>query len=163
MAAAAWSELPPIDQRPAPIDYSSMPRTSYATMNAAPAPATMTVGVWLIAILPLLQFAVVYLLFGPLKVSFAPGMQWGILAAPAAFSLLFANADRNKLIAEGAARVPSVAFAIIPPLYLVARCVTVGVSSIAPLIVWIALQAAAVAGAIYLLSAVLALALHATV
>jgi hypothetical protein len=81
-------------------------------------------------------------------------MQWGILLAPAAFSLLFANSDRTKLAILGA-DAPGIPFAVIPPLYLIVRRIRTGPSSIGPLVLWFVLQAGAVAGVLYLLPALL--------
>jgi hypothetical protein len=109
----------------------------------------------------LLQFAAVYIVFRVLAVELFPGTQWGVLAAPAIFSLLFANADRKKLIELGSSA-PSVVLAFIPPLYLIVRCFTTGRSSVLPLVVWIVLQAGAAAGVYFLLPQVLAAAIRAT-
>jgi hypothetical protein len=126
-----------------------VPDRSYET-----AAGSSTFSSWLIGILPLLQFAVIYLVFQVLAVTLAPGMQWGFLAAPAAFSLLFANADRKKLTNLGFGA-PNIVFALLPPLYLIVRCFTTGRSSVPPLIAWVVLQAGAVAGMYYLLPGVL--------
>jgi hypothetical protein len=165
MPAAAWPTLPPVGSVPvasapvAPSDFGSLPRT-VPDRSFESAAGSATVSSWLIAVLPLLQFAVVYVVFGVLAVTLAPGMQWGILAAPAAFSLLFANADRNKLTSLGFSA-PSIVFAFIPPLYLLVRCFTTGRSSVLPLVAWILLQAGAAAGVYYLLPSVLATAIRA--
>jgi hypothetical protein len=108
----------------------------------------------MIALLPLIQFAVVYLCFGVLGYTLMPGMQWGILIAPAALSLLFANSDRTKL-AELGAPSPNIPFAALPPLYLLVRGITTGRSSVAPLVLWIVLQIASIVGVLNLLPAVL--------
>jgi hypothetical protein len=102
----------------------------------------------------------VYVVFDVLGVTLAPGMQWGILAAPVAFSLLFANADRKKLTDLGASS-PSIVFGLIPPLYLIVRCFTTGRSSVLPLVAWVVLQAGAAAGVYFLLPSVLAAAIRA--
>jgi hypothetical protein len=160
MPAAAWPALPPLGSVPiasapaAPADLVSPPR-SLPDRSFESAAGNATVSSWLIAILPLLQFAVVYAVFGVLAVALAPGLQGGILVAPAALSLLFANADIKKLRSLGFSA-PSIAFAFIPPLYLLVRCFTTGRSSVLPLVVWIVLQAGAVAGVYYLLPSLLA-------
>jgi hypothetical protein len=163
---SAWPTLPPVGSvQPAsapvvPAAEVVQPRIPRAPLVRDAAPSTATVWIWLIAVLPLLQFAVIYLVFMVLNVTFAPGMQWGILAAPAALSLLFANADRKKL-ALLEAEAPSIVFAIIPPLYLIVRCVKTGRSAVLPLVVWIVLQAAAAAGVYLLMSSVLTAAIRA--
>ena len=165
MPAAAWPTLPPVGSVPiasapaASPDFGPLPRT-VPDRSFESAAGSATVSSWLIGALPLLQFAVVYVVFGTLAVTLAPGMQWGILAAPAAFSLLFANADRKKLTSLGFSA-PNIVFAFIPPLYLLIRCFTTGRSSVLPLIAWIILQAGAAAGVYFLLPSVLAAAIRA--
>ena len=163
--ATTWPQLPPVGSAPiasapvGPAEVSVLPRTIAAT-SYEPATGTGTVSSWLIAALPLLQFAVIYVVFGVLGVTLAPGMQWGILAAPAAFSLLFANADRKRL-AELGVPSPSIVLAFIPPLYLVVRIFTAGRSSVLPLVAWVVLQAGAAAGVYFLLRSVLGAAIRA--
>ncbi len=178
--APAWSQLPPagtgvpqFGPSQAAPPQPDFPRLAMAQQDAAAFASSpergdsrsgrehpetarhrSTLGVWLIGVLPLLQFAVVYAIFGPLAFGFVPGTQWGILAAPAAFSLLFALLDRKALI-DGGNDAPSPLFAVIPPLYLLVRCFRVGPSSIGPLLVWIVLQAGAVGGVVYLLPVLL--------
>lgn len=129
--------------------------------TAVAAPDTNTLGAWLIAVLPALHFAVLYVVFQTLAQPFIPGTQWGLLAAPAIFSLLFAMLDRRSLLARGQEGIPGMIWAIIPPLYLIVRCTKVGARSAGTLIVWILLQAAAVVGAFVLLSGVVASAVSA--
>jgi hypothetical protein len=157
--------LPPVDSvPPAATVAEAIPDGPHAFIAPPVLPAqksesAATISLWLIAALPLLQFAVIYLLFKPLGLELAPGMQWGILAAPAAFSLLFANSDRKKL-AERGLSAPNIAFALLPPLYLAIRCVTTGRTSVLPLVAWVVLQAAAAAGVYILLPAILATAIR---
>jgi hypothetical protein len=162
----SWPVLPPVGSAPAaspaPQDdsFGTLRPSAPAIVATEPIQSGVTISVWLISALPLIQFAVIYLVFRVLAVTVAPGMQWGILAAPAAFSLLFANADRKILTARGLAS-PNIVFALIPPGYLIARCITTGRSSVLPLVAWIVLQAAAGAGVYFLLSPVLAAAIRA--
>jgi hypothetical protein len=123
---------------------------------------TSTVGVWVIAVIPAIHFAVVYLVFSVLAQPFVPGLQWGVLAAPVIFALVFAAVDRRQLIGNGHDDAPSALFAIIPPLYLIVRVVKLGRSSLAPLIVWIILQAAAAAAVVVVMPAVLKAAIGAS-
>jgi hypothetical protein len=131
------------------------PRIAVAPQGIKGTTATGTAGEWLIAVLPVIHFAVVYVVFGVLAEPVLPGIQWGILLAPAVLSLIFASLDRRKLLDNRHARVPSLVFAVIPPLYLLVRCFTIGGRSVAALVVWIVLQAAAVAGVFVLLDPVL--------
>jgi hypothetical protein len=160
VAAPAWPLLPPVGSTPAaPANVGTLPRTVPNRSFEQPV-GKSTVSSWLIAVLPLLQFAVVYAVFGVMAVELLPGTQWGILAAPAAFSLLFAIADRKKLTDLGSSA-PSIVLALIPPLYLLVRCFTTGRSSVLPLIIWILLQAGAAAGVYFLLPSVLDAAIRA--
>jgi hypothetical protein len=147
---------------PSASQYVPMARTSAASLGVTEANGTSTPGVWLIAVLPLMHFAVVYAIFGVLTTPFVPGIQWGILAAPAIFSVIFAAADRRKLVDKGHGSLASAVWAVIPPLYLFVRCFRVGGMSVAALLLWIVLQAAAVAGVFILLPAVLAAAIAAS-
>jgi hypothetical protein len=164
--SASWPILPPVGSAPvaSPVlqddSFGTLRRSTPAIDATGSIESAGTISVWLISALPLIQFVVIYLVFRVLAVTLAPGMQWGILAAPAAFSLLFANADRKTLTARGLAS-PNIVFAFIPPLYLIVRCVTTGRSSVLPLVMWIVLQAAAAAGVYFLLSPVLAAAIRA--
>jgi hypothetical protein len=152
MPSAAWASLPQIDQGTVPpIDYEAMPRTSVDPNDADAATGLVTPWAWLIAVLPLLQFLGIYLAFKQLNVVFAPGSEWGILAAPAVLALLFAVFDRRILVAAGARRAPSPLLAIIPPIYLLARTIEIGRSSAMTLVGWLILQGAAAAGVYYLL------------
>jgi hypothetical protein len=137
-----------VDPQPAPVPRSQLEL-----------PGSGTLGVWMLAALPFLQFAVVYAVFGVLALPLVPGIQWGILAVPAIFSLLFAAADRKKLLDNGHDEAPNSVFGILAPLYLIVRVAMIGPKSIAPLVVWIVLQAAEVAGVLVLLPAVLAAAI----
>ena len=158
--APGWSALPPVGSVPisaaplATVDFGSLPRTSPAEHEPLLAIGPVTVSAWLIGLLPLMQIALIYLAFGVLHYTLAPGMQWGILLAPAAFSLLFANADRTKLASLDADS-PNIPFAFVAPLYLIVRCSTTGRSSVGPLVLWFVLQAGAVAVVLYLLPALL--------
>ena len=151
--------VPPAAVVPDAVEQAPVFRDVPALPAAQSADSSATVAMWLIAVLPLLQFAVIYLLFKPLGFELAPGMQWGILAVPAAFSLLFANADRRRLTDRGLPS-PNLAFALLPPLYLAMRCVITGRSAVLPLVAWIVLQVAAAAGVYFLLPTVLAAGIH---
>ncbi|MCU1597332.1 MAG: hypothetical protein JWQ47_1071 [Glaciihabitans sp.] len=138
---------------------AAKPRTPAVGRDLPEAPGSGTLGVWMLAALPLLQFAVVYAVFGVLAQPLVPGIQWGILVIPALFSLLFAAADRKKLLDNGHDETPNPVLGILAPLYLIARVAVIGPKSIAPLVVWVVLQAAAVVGVLVLLPMVLAAAI----
>ena len=140
----------PAAQAPTPV---ARPRPM--PFDASPRRGTATVGVWLVAVLPLLQFAAVYVVFSVLAQPFISGSQWGILIAPAILGVIFAAVDRRRLTAQGHGDMPPVLLGFIPPLYLVVRLAKLGIGSLAPLIAWIVLQAAAVAGVLVLMPAVL--------
>ena len=154
-----WSQLPPISPSSALPGSQIAPDQGSRSRSSAPEPelssdGPVTLSAWLIGLLPLFQFVLIYLAFGVLNYALYSGMQWGILLAPAAFSLLFANSDRTKLANLGFAS-PSIPFAVIPPLYLIVRGIRTGRSSLGPLVLWIVFQAAAIAGILYLLPALL--------
>jgi hypothetical protein len=162
--APAWLGAPTrhtnvMPAAPSASQYVPMARSTAASLGVTEASGTATTGVWLIAVLPLLHFAIVYAVFGILATPFVPGIQWAVIAAPAVFSLIFAAADRRRLVDKGHGSLASAVWAIIPPLYLVVRCVRVGGASIGALLTWAVLQAAAVAGVFILLPTVLAAAL----
>ncbi len=163
--SAGVTPLPPVGSTPpaaepsAPIEPAPLPRTVPAQPDSSVSESTSTLTLWLIAALPLLQFAVIYVVFKTLNVELAPSIQWGILVAPAAFSLLFALSDRRKLTERGYAA-PNALFGLIPPLYLAVRCATTGRSAVPALVAWVVLQLAAAAGVYFLLPSLLAAAIH---
>jgi hypothetical protein len=54
-------------------------------------------------------------------------------------------------VARGHHDAPSVVWAVIPPLYLIVRCVRFGIGALAPLIAWVVLQVLAAIGFVSLL------------
>jgi hypothetical protein len=161
-ASALTAPKPPaaaVPVPPGPLALGTLPRASGGRTRSGSGTGGLTVWAWLIALLPAIQFGVVYLVFGALATGFQPGVQWGVLAAPAAFALLFAIADQRFLVGADVDRAPSPLLAIVAPIYLLARAIDVGRSSAVLLVVWIVLQAAAVAGVYYLLPDTLALAI----
>jgi hypothetical protein len=156
---ATWSPGPAaLPGTVAPLAVGPAPHSFTAPAGLVRSSGKLTIWVWLIALLPLIQFGVVYLVFAALGSEFEPGMQWGILAAPAAFSLLFAIGDHRLLVNADVERAPSPLLAIVPPIYLLVRAVDVGRASAVALIAWFVFQAAAAAGVYYLLPQLLALA-----
>jgi hypothetical protein len=143
----------PSSQQP---QVNTLPVAPRAPSVVGVAPGSATVGAWLISVLPLLHFAVIYVVFGILAEPFLQGTQWGILAAPAIFSLIFAQLDRRTLLARGHHDAPSTIWAILPPLYLIVRCVRLGAGAVAPLVVWLVLQVAAAVGIAVLLPDIVA-------
>lgn len=143
-------ELPPAPTTAAP------PRVPPTAPQREARAGGLTIWAWLIALLPLIQFGVLFLVFAQLGSEFQPGMQWGILAAPAAFSLLFAIGDQRSLVRSGVERAPSPLLALVPPIYLLARAIDAGRSSALLLVAWLVFQAAAVGGVYYLLPTLLA-------
>jgi hypothetical protein len=142
--------------------YVPMDRTPSASLGVTVASGTSTLGIWMIALLPLLQFAIVYAIFGVLATPLIPGIQWAILFAPAILGVVFAAADRKTLVDKGHGDVPSIIAGFIPPLYLILRVVKVGGTSAAALVLWILFQLATVAGVYFLMPTVLASAISGT-
>jgi hypothetical protein len=153
MTPATSPSLPPDS------GYVPMARPESHGLGVTIATGTSTLAVWLIALLPLFHFAVIYLVFTVLAVPLVPGIQWGVLAAPAVFSLVFASMDRRRLVDKGHGELPSAVLAIVPPLYLLIRCFRVGARSIGPLLAWIVLQVAAGFAVVALMPDVLAAAI----
>jgi len=156
-AKAAWASGPDINRAAIPpADFSTLPRTSVPAGELDETAGGITLWVWLIVALPVIQFVVVFLLYGALGFAFVPGTEWAILAAPALFGLLLASADRRILVDQGALRPPSPLLAIVPPVYLLVRAIDVGRMSVIALVTWFVLQAAAIIGVSVLLPHVLA-------
>lgn len=138
-----------------PPHFDPLPRTVVPLGLPLPTRSS-TLGVWLIALLPLMQFGIIYYLFEVLSMPVEPGLKWGIVAAPGILSVIFAALDRRRLLADGFERVPALIWGLIPPLYLLIRCFKVGPRSISALLLWVLFQVAAVIGVYILLPSVLA-------
>jgi hypothetical protein len=126
-------------------------RTSATDTRDAP---VATWAVWLFAALPALHLALAWAVFDQLAPADTSILRWVVLVGPIIVYLVLAGLDRFALLRGGQVGAVPVAFAIIPPLYLVIRVVRLGVRALAPLIVWIVLQAAAVAALIFVFPAV---------
>jgi Protein of unknown function (DUF2510) len=102
---------------------------------------------FLLAFLPLIAFVVQYLLW---KVGDTPGeiftrtpvVFWLVPALLIVASPIVASIDRASLTARGITGTPSGLAGVLPPVYLLLRTITVGASSILPLIIWCGLALA---------------------
>lgn len=138
---------------PAPF-LATTPTARALTPPVAP-PASTTVAVWLLALLPIAHAALLWILFDTLGLDEGVVLRLAALAVPVVISLVFAHADRQELLHRGFDRVPPTALALVPALYLLVRAVRVGRVGIAPLLAWILVQAAAVVFVIVQLPAVI--------
>ncbi|NYJ30806.1 hypothetical protein [Galbitalea soli] len=109
-----------------------------------------TVGVWLMALLPLVAFIAFYAPFGALALPVTRTAELLVALAMLLLGLVCAAVDRRGLSRQGQSALPSVVWAILPLVYLIVRCVRVGPRSLAPLAVWVVLQSACV-GALFVL------------
>jgi hypothetical protein len=100
--------------------------------------------VWVLALLPALQAATAWLIFGRLHLAADLPLRLALIAGPVLLALALAGADHRSLRRRGFDRVSPVVLAVIPPLYLLVRAVRVGVAGVVPLLTWLLLQAAAV-------------------
>jgi len=143
--AAPAAAFPQYDQQPATAAAAQptahVPGTPYA---AGTAPSTNTVGVWIIALLPLFQ------LLGTLLVVSAAGsagtnvgVVLAILIAPYFISIPFAIMDQRALRGHGYDRPASWAWVFLSgPIYLIARAIRIVMragNGFAPILVWGAL------------------------
>ena len=130
----------------APIPAASI---SAASIPAASIPAvaarSTTVSVWLLALLPAVHAALVWLVLARLDLGGNLVVRYAVLGAPLVLALLLAFADRRALRARGFSRTAPTVLALMPPIYLVVRIIRGGAAGILPLLVWLLLQAGAVA------------------
>ena len=130
----------------APIPAASI---SAASIPAASIPAvaarSTTVSVWLLALLPAVHAALVWLVLARLDLGGNLVVRYAVLGAPLVLALLLAFADHRALRARGFSRTAPTVLALMPPIYLVVRIIRGGAAGILPLLVWLLLQAGAVA------------------
>jgi hypothetical protein len=108
-----------------------------------------TVTIWIFAALPILQLALIWLVFEKLALSDASLFRLPVLVGPVVIYLLLALFDNRALADKGYEPRALPLLAIIPPLYLIIRTVRIGTAAVAPLVVWLVLQVA-VGGALIL-------------
>lgn len=102
-----------------------------------------TWAIWIFAALPLVQFALIYLVYVATKQT-NDTYRFVVLLGPIVIYLALAAVDRSLLVRAGHRSVPSPLLAIIPPLYLAFRATRVGPKSLPQLITWFVLQIAVV-------------------
>jgi hypothetical protein len=125
-----------------PPPFVSMPSIPVSPASAITARST-TAAVWILALLPAVHAALIWLLLGELDLGGDPLIRYSVLGAPLVLSLVLAFADRGVLRARGFDRTAPTVLAIVPVLYLLVRAIRVGVAGVAPLFTWLLLQAAA--------------------
>ncbi|CAN5207562.1 hypothetical protein BH11ACT2_BH11ACT2_01240 [soil metagenome] len=128
-----------------------VPRTTNSSLPAAerdanddfdkddPTRSRWTVQSWLLALLPVIAFGIEYLLTrlgnGGLFAS-NPLFFWIVPALFVVANLILATMDRGALASRNIRTAPSGLIGILPPVYFLLRAITVGPSSIPPLVVW---------------------------
>ncbi|MCU1585035.1 MAG: hypothetical protein JWM49_1591 [Microbacteriaceae bacterium] len=114
-------------------------RSTFVVPEAVPvvsvdvAPSVLVV--WLFALLPLAQLAVIVLVLAPLHL--LPGVGYALLVAPSLGLLLSAALRRAQ--GQDKHSTGPMAFAVVPPLYLSGRTVTLSPAAMAPVITWLLL------------------------
>lgn len=131
--------------------FSGVPWPSIATASipaasiSVAAARSTTVSVWFLSLFPAVHAALVWLVLARLDLGGNLVVRYSVLGAPLVLALLLAFADRRALRARGFSRTAPTVLALMPPIYLVARIIRVGAAGILPLLVWLLLQAGAVA------------------
>jgi len=129
----------------APGSSASDRARTAAVAAQRPGSGLSTWAVWLFAALPVLHGALAWVVFGLLEPSDVGILRWVVLVGPILLYLVLAGLDRAVLVRNGQLDVAPIAYAIVPPLYLAIRVVRMGVAALAPLLVWVVLQAAVIA------------------
>jgi hypothetical protein len=111
-----------------------------AQAPAKPTGGSNTLAIWIFAILPVVQAAAIWALFGLLSVGTDLLLRGALLAAPVVINLLLAAIDRRVLRRRGFAKVAPTVLALIPFVYLLVRTIRVGAGGIAPFLGWLLLQ-----------------------
>jgi hypothetical protein len=123
--------------------YGSEASASGANLTIAK--KSITWAVWVLALLPIVHFALIWLLIDELHTSQGLSLRYVLFGAPTIVYLALARADHQALIRNGHGTVAHTGWAVIPPLYLLIRCVRAGGASVWPLIAWLLLEGAAIA------------------
>ena len=136
-----WPSIATASIPAAVISAASIPAASIPAVAAR----STTVSVWLLALLPAVHAALVWLVLARLDLGGNLVVRYAVLGAPLVLALLLAFADRRALRARGFSRTAPTVLALMPPIYLVVRIIRGGAAGILPLLVWLLLQAGAVA------------------
>ena len=162
---AEKSKAPAVVQFDYAASFAADPATStpgYAPFGSATPAATAapisrtalsptTGAIWIMAISPIIQVAIGWVLFSYLAVDIDGPARYGFLGGIAALFVILAVIDRRSLRNNGYDKVPSVLWSLVPLFYFIARIVRTGARSVAPLLVWILSQAAVVAAVVLLM------------
>ena len=97
-----------------------------------------TGGIWFFTLVPLIQAALMYVVFVTLASEPSLPIAGGLAVLPVLLYLLAADKDRKKLDSLGHDRLTSAGWALLPLVYMVIRTVRVGGRGVPALIVWIA-------------------------
>jgi hypothetical protein len=130
--------------------HSYVPQTSYDHLPASlrddnddfdkddDIGSTVTVETWVMAFLPAVAFALMWGLLAYTRiVANNPALFWVIPILFVVANFAFATMDRGALAARNHKDTPSQVLGIVPPVYLLARTLSIGSSSVGPLLVWI--------------------------
>jgi hypothetical protein len=144
----------PVVLAPEALDYSS----NYVPMDVIPANqargfaiagatntwASTTGAVWIYALLPLIALPAIYFKFELDTEDSFSIIRLVLLGVGIILTIVFASIDRSILVRRDHSQPPSGALGVIPPAYLIARTVKVGVSGLPVLIVAVLIQVAVV-------------------
>jgi hypothetical protein len=106
--------------------------------------SSTTAALWILIALPIAHLAVVWLSVNMFAAESDILVRYAMCAAPAALYIWLAQLDRTVLVDRGFAGAPRAAWAIVPPLYLVARAVRVSPLGLLALVAWLAVAASSV-------------------
>ncbi len=131
---------------PGPSTPKYVPLSAVTVLGTAPTRPvrSRTAAVWLLALLPLVQAAIAWLLVVQLRVAVDLPVQGALLGASLTLSVALAFADRRLLRVRGFERTAPTAFAVLPPVYLLVRALRVG-AGVGPFAAWLVIQSVAIA------------------
>ncbi|MEC5169856.1 DUF2510 domain-containing protein [Glaciihabitans sp. GrIS 2.15] len=146
-----------------PVAATALPVVFHSPAAAVPGPVlaiserSTTAAVWILALLPVVHAAAVWLVLGLLDLGGSPVIRYLVLGAPLLLSPMLAFLDRRVLRGRGFPRTAPAALALVPPLYLLVRAIRVGAAGVVPLLLWLLLQTAAISFIVLQLPSVFAL------
>ena len=132
----------PVGATPAPV-FSHSPAAAVPGPILAISARSTTAAVWILALLPVVHAAAVWLILGLLDLGGNPVIRYSVLGAPLLLSPILAFFDGRVLRGRGFPRTAAAILALVPPLYLLVRAIRVGAAGVMPLILWLLLQTAA--------------------
>lgn len=146
-----------------PVAATALPVVFHSPAAAVPGPIlaisarSTTAAVWILALLPVVHLAAVWLILGLLDLGGSPVIRYLVLGAPLLLSPMLAFLDGRVLRGRGFLRTAPAVLALVPPLYLLVRAIRVGAAGVVPLLLWLLLQTAAISFIVLQLPSVFAL------